>query len=734
MNPFPIKKLSSLVLSASMTLLPLLSFADPLEYNASSKRLEIRNLCNPSFPNATLGIKATHEGREERIANNISANSQGCFSITLSDVSCDSIRVYVTDVSHSGQKFAELKCSSHTVPELPMADLQKVRNEADNKGRFYANKVAEAYNHGRANYAYNYILGIQRANETLSGSPSLMAAQDRGSQDGESNGAPVGANKGTTDGQYQGSEIGTSHVTQQYRSILASPVDAKWKATADATPPSYSGGSFNGGMMTDYSQSLERSTSSDISGLDSELQSAIRSRNLDFYKGISFFNVYFALSNFRSNYPDQAAYFDNLNKFGNADEARNLYDRVFSQSYSEVVDDKILRKIQAVNQSAFNDGFNAAKQALIEVAYGEGYNSGYNSAAIAAAKAAFAKSYDQSYKTSFEKRVQYLENHAEIENIVTSIVDSEGKEELVIGQPVTLLVKSITNIGRVGGTLDVELGQSIVAKATINVSGLSQVKDLKLENIATISPTAKLGQQPVSLCIGGACTNQSIELKWENQIKGLTKKGVTEKASAELSVFIRSVLIDEWKELYKANKGQGQSIYDKLVTNSQTGKGEYTLNPKSKLATFQTAVKSNLSVPGFKEKIKTLGEDYLRMKGAMVTTEVAAHSIVDGLSSAKVTDASGSLVELKYDKMTPEQKKEALASYQQQQNELQAWVNSSPVLVKQMDGCTAKTKNNSLVSCIGFMNEEESRVDNYRQWMLSNTLMKKFLAAIQQVK
>lgn len=149
---------------------------------------------------------------------------------------------------------------------------------------------------------------------------------------------------------------------------------------------------------------------------------------------------------------------------------------------------------------------------------------------------------------------------------------------------------------------------------------------------------------------------------------------------------------------------------------------------------YQKVVLSNLNDPGFREKITTLGEDYLMMKSAMLSTKTSAKNLIDGFISAKVTTDEGQQVELKYDHMSSKQKTEALARYKQQQSELQDWINSSPVLLKQMEGCTAKSKGMLMVSCVGFMSEDESTVENYRQWNLGNSPMKKLLANINKEK
>lgn len=739
-------KFVSLFLS---TLVPLISYelanANGINYNPMLNRLEIHQYCKPNFKGATLAIKALNGNKDQVIAENIHASKQeGCFSIIINTVTCEKIRIYATYPAEINGQFYLEDCATtaNEAPKKTQADLEKVRNEAENKGKFYANRIADAYDAKAANYAYNFIIGVQAEENLFANSPHAQSAKMSGYNAGKSKGVSPGKLKGEDDGNTLGSSRGTLDVTGQYRSRLDSPEDKNWAASKDSKIPSYTAGSFPGGLNTNYLDHLSQDSAAYISGLPSSLRQAIMDHNNNFHVKLDLFNLLFAFDNFKSQYPEQTAYYQNLSQHENAAEAQRLYESVFTQEYTDIVDDKILKEIKKQNDKAQADGFNAAKEALVHVTYNKGFNEGYEAAAKEAAAIAFNSAYTKSYQTAFDNRVKYLNNNAEIEGIVTSIVDSDKKQEFVIGQPVTLIINEFANIGRKGGTFEVTLSESINATTTIEIKGSSRAKNVEFKDIANISPSSKLGQQPVQICIDDKyCSKQNIELKWENQIKGLTKTGVSEKASNDIALFIRGVLLDEWKEIYKSNPDPSPNstkaspydklgkVYDKKINQYVSGLVDY---PKSKLGLFEKAITENLKVPGFKEKIQVLGEDYMRMKHSMLSPEAAARSLIDGFATAKVKVSEAETADLLFSKMTEAQQKEAMQGYADQQNQLFAWASADAIRTKQLSGCISKVKNQE-VSCIGFMTATEALGNNYRTWGLGHKQMNNILKMIKAV-
>lgn len=711
------------------------AYAHGLHYDVKEKTVRINHLCNSHFSNATLSIKATKDGREERVAENFRADSSGCLNLELKNIVCDHLRIYATDSGRSGQEFAKEKCTS-VLLKKQVVDLDKVRREAENKGRFYANQVAARYDGGLANYAYNYAMGLRQAESQWGGRPQQLPSYEEGSSIGRREGALIGDAQGRNDGTSTGVNMGITQVTQQYRNILRENqkgISPQWKASMDATVPAYNIGSYSAGKNTEFKDFLiGEINQSPLQSYGSLKQLVFeRNLNLDHYVGDVFWKTLFAFSDFESKteYKEQAAYYHKLTdaEYENAASARQTYVDIFTQVYSDVIKEKIAKEIQESNSRARSAGYQAAQVALSNVAYNKGYNEGYTQSAQSAAQKAFATAYTVAYDKAFKERVRYLDNNSVIEGIEAKFLDSENKEEFVIGQPVSLHILSLTNIGRKGGSLEVVLKGSLEAKEKVEVKGLSQVKNIVFKDIGKIDPSSQLGKQIIFICISGVCFDQSLELKWSNQIKGLTKQGVDSQASEDLAQFIRGVLLNEWKEIYKSNPGQYKSNYD-LLKNEATAT---IVVPTSKLGEFEKTVKAYIKSAGktvdissFTQKIIRIGEDYLAMKNAMLSPDVAGRLWSMGMSPAKVKQNDGQLQEKMINKMSPEEIDIVKKDFMTQQEELARWVRSDRVMQKQMEGCWSKTRRQE-VSCVGFVSEEESRVDNYRQWGLGNRFVQR---------
>jgi len=703
-----------------------------IDYDSRSKSIRISNECNAKLANATVGIKVN----DQRVPGDYNVDSNGCLNLVINNISCDSIRIFGTDRSHSGQEFASQSCGS-SKPSLPQISLNKVAVTAEQHARFYANREVESFNLGDANIAYNYILGMIEAERKIPQSNLYNSALRDGSANGLASGTPVGEAQGELDGTSSGLFYGKNSVTVQYRQRALNPsAEAEWKAVANNEMPSYSGGSYNGGKTTDYTSLM--STKSEIVRSqirDNVLRQAILNRNPEFDIGTSWFNKAFAFDSFKSKYSnsDQMKYFNKLvEEYENGSEAQEQYANTFARTYANVIDEKIEKEVKSRNQVALKNGYNDASSALLMLAYNQGFNTSFESSAQQAARTTFAKSYPVAYQQAFKQQSQYLDNNSEIENLEVAIVDSEGKNEFVIGQPITLKILKMVNIGRKTETLKIKLSKSIEAEETITVKGLSQSVNVEFKDIAFISPTAKLDKQPVQVCVGQTCSDQTIELKWENQIKGLAKKGVTEKAAKELSAFIRGVLLDEWKRVYNDNKDQGSSDYDKLVNVPGQKTGAYSVDPKTYLAQFFKTMDKNKATPGFKEQVVKIGDEYLNLKFAMLNPEQATSKFVNGgrKMSIKLNNETEAK-DLYYREVPDDQKAAVLEQYNAQQANLYSWVKSDAVLEKQMSDCMSKSKK-KVVSCVTFMDEDESKY--FRQWNLGNKPMTDQLNALNKAQ
>jgi hypothetical protein len=376
------------------------------------------------------------------------------------------------------------------------------------------------------------------------------------------------------------------------------------------------------------------------------------------------------------------------------------------------------------NVAAEQSGYQAAKNALLIVSKNEGFNFSYNETAQKIAGETFPHAYSTSYMEAFTTYAAELDNGTQLTTISVDIVDSEGKTEFVIGQPMTLQIHEIVNIGRKGVRLPVKVSHAgTETNQAVDIKGISRNRGITLANIATVPSSSVLGTQPVKVCVGEICIPKSIEIKWDNQIKGLSKAGIDAEATRNLLVFIEGELINEWKEIYRKFPAQYQSLYDRTGAGGTLNLVEFG---KTRLGQLDKVVKGNLAIAGFSEKIVTLAEDYQMLKLAMLDGDAAFDKIEQGFRPATVTSSDGTKVELFFSKMSPEQKQEAKGSAIQRQMELASWVKSDAGRSSKMTNCGRDSEN---LPCIGFINKKAAKSDAYRIWSLGNSHMTKILNA-----
>lgn len=731
--------LKAVVLSALLPLVSNPALAAGFTFTNNS----MNRVCNDKYRNIELGIKVDNA----RLDGDFKSDSSGCLTFSLRVNSCKDVRIFAIDTAHSGQEFYEGSCRTSgggssggsgpgtggtvTKPSLSSDDMKNVRTTAENSAREFANAEVKNMDLAPANYAFNYILGLLQADRDFTpGSKLYESAQTQGAEIGSQQGTPHGNTSGMNAALSAGTENGMNQVTEQYRQMALNPSGAKnWTAKADPTLPSYSGGSYTGSAETSEFHILSQKTYQVRSRINnSDLDSAILNKDVDFDIGTTWFNKSRAFENYKLKFSgsDHMRYYNKLaEKYENGSEAQNLFGDVFSATYKAVIDEKMEKVVKVRNnQEAFTQGRNDGALMIQTLAYNQSYNNSFVSSAQEAARTAFASSYPKAYSSAFTKKEQFLEKNSVIEGLQVDIVDSEGKKEFVIGQPVTLVIKNMINIGRMSETLNIVLSESINAKETLTVNGLSQVKDQKFIDIASISPVAKLGKSEVKVCVGIACSQHMIELKWENQIKGLAKEGVDDKAAALLSAFIRGALLDEWKKVYvdyQDSSSNGKTIYDKLENVAGKQVGEYIVDKKSYLGLFFEAMRVNKSAPGFKARVMKIGEEYLALKKAMLDLNFAKEKVRSGgikIIAQLANDTSPK--EYRLNQLPSDQQDVALNAYVDQMNEFYQQIENDPVLKKQMSDCTSKSKK-STVSCVQFLDNEENKY--FKAWTLGNANM-----------
>ena len=183
------------------SLCPIKTLADNFKYDKNSKTVEFV-VCSPNFIDVTADVKKVTNGISETVAMNLKPTvGDNCLKLKSNNIGNDSdqLVIYGADELHNGQvlKVFNFK-DSNSESEYTIANLVSVSNEAENKAKFYANNVADYFDHSGEKYAFNFIQGLNYGDQSLIGSVDLENSLNLGKKDG--------VVKGTVSGEQLASE------------------------------------------------------------------------------------------------------------------------------------------------------------------------------------------------------------------------------------------------------------------------------------------------------------------------------------------------------------------------------------------------------------------------------------------------------------------------------------------------------------------------------------------------
>jgi hypothetical protein len=511
-------------------------------------------------------------------------------------------------------------------PQVPSADLSKVRTTAENNARCMANAVVDTY--GRVErFRYNYYMGLRNGiaiyNIVNIGSLQSTPEYINGAQQGGPAGSISGKSYGRSAGNSEGMGQGFSEARSRFTAIVdtSNPPDRSMIVPR----PVYSGSG---------SGQQARSIDERLSSLDSDLAAFVNQQNFSadgwsygnqlgdywsasrLYSWNTSYQFDLVSSWYRDDWAfqlwqeqrfrrcsDQVDYYQKLadsSQTANSSAATSTFRSAFKNEYDQVIGYKWRNEVTKSEAIPFSFGQQHGMRVAREYAYDVGYYSTYNSYYQAASIQGFSETYEQAYQNGFTSTFQKYESSPIVEGLEVEFRTNNSRQAFGAGSPIGVILKRAVNLGQKDGVItltpadNVVLGQQkqVTLKKSENLKQPISLGDMGYVGFSA-APNAK---SKVSIMIGGVRLTREFNVDWITTVYNMATT-TTATIRNPAFTYIRNNLAVEW-----SNMGKGlfptNRYADKIPTNTflEQMVSSYE-NPGSSPA-FKAGVK--LQVPGLK--------------------------------------------------------------------------------------------------------------------------------------
>ncbi len=527
--------------------------------------------------------------------------------------------------SHTGGGNSGGYPSPTPAPQVPDADIAKVRITAENNARCMANAVVASY--GRVErYRYNYYMGLRNGISiynlvnlgSLQNTSDYIAGAQQGSIDGANNGLAQGRSEGVEDGNDQGR------------------VDARSRFTAvvdTGNPPDRSVNIPNPSFAGLTSGQQARNIEQRLAGLDSDIASWLGQQSFS-YDGWSYGNRYgdywsasklygwntsyqFDLVNswYRDDWAfqlwkeqkfsrcsNQYDYYEKLadsSQTGNSYTATSAFRSAFKNEYDNVIGSKWRNEVTKSEPVAFSfgqqHGIRVAKDYARDVGYYASYNSNYSNASVQG----HAQTFDSAYQNGFKTTFQNYESNPVVEGIEIDFKTNNSRQAFGAGSPINIVLKRAVNVGLKDGVMNVRTADNIVLGQQKQVT-LKKSETLKspigLNGIGFVGFSAAPNAQTKITVLVGSPSSHQFKVDWAATIYNMaTSTQANIKTTA--TNYIKNNLASEWSKMnsglwptnrYTDNQPSNTLLEQMVGIYENPNSGGYKGNIKAAVPTLRT--------------------------------------------------------------------------------------------------------------------------------------------------
>ncbi len=521
-------------------------------------------------------VVTTLRDNRGRPGNNIHIEVEGAskVSLTIPGGSGSSQQPQVNRPTQSSQPHVAAKPQ---VPAKPQVDLSKVRNQAENNGRCFANLVVKLYSPVE-NYMYNLRYGLSAGEAAYNLGDRIFFSKTNDFLNGKGQGAAHGQPEGESAGRSQAMSDANSNARAAIAGQFIANVGKKGQPVINtAAPQVNSSGLTRSVGVTPLSQRYE-SKAQEIANLVRSLrvqEDGIAIGYVDIY-GDFVFNTFFTrdykwetLGSFyrgerawelfkRNRIGDRCEngvnYYENLDRYANDDEARRTFRNKFQSAYENVVDEKFYKAVTKRNESAWITGLTLGKQIAADHVRDLGYAAGYEESYRASSRQAYNSAYGSAYVEAAKDQEAKFKSNAVITSLSTSLVNNQGTVDgFGVGQPIFIRINEAVNAGMQNANAEVKVsGTGLVTgkSSTLNIPYQSKITNHQGTDPAALISTDVKPDDELQLVVNFMDQTQrmSVKITWENTVKSLI--AVESKAQKDIMLkYVNYHLMKEYNDM-----------------------------------------------------------------------------------------------------------------------------------------------------------------------------------------